>query len=110
MIEFREVTIADREWVTECMRRAGFRGSDYTFANLYNWAKIYNIYIARFGDFLLVRNGEGPYGYLYPVGDGDVRPAIDAIEEECRRFPQPLRLYNLPKEAVTKLGLLMQQK
>jgi len=106
MLEFREATLADREWVADCMRRAGFRGSDYTFANLYNWTKIYNIQIARFEDFLIVRNGDGPYGYLYPVGVGDVRPAIDAITEECKKFPQRLRLYNLPKEAVDNLEKL----
>ena len=84
MLEFREVALSDCEWVTECMRKTGLRGSEYTFANLYNWALIYNIKIAKLDDFLIVRNGFEEYGYLYPVGSGDVKSAIDEIIIEAK--------------------------
>ena len=36
MLEFHEVTMADREWVSKCFHAANQRGSEYTFANLFN--------------------------------------------------------------------------
>jgi len=106
MLEFRPVSIADREMVTAHMRCAGFRGSDYTFANLYNWAEVHNICIAEMGGLLIVRNGRENYGYLFPVGEGDVRPALEEITEMSHRLGHTLVHYNMPREAMEALDAL----
>ncbi len=103
MLEFHPVSLADREWAADRMRCTGFRGSDYTFANLYNWAEVYQICIAKMNDYLIIRSGEGPFGYLFPAGEGDVRPVIDAIAQDSARQGHSLLLYNLPRQAVDTL-------
>ncbi len=106
MLEFRPVSIADRAMVTERMRSAGFYGSDYTFANLYNWAEIHNICIAEMGGLLIVRSGWERYSYLFPMGEGDVRPALEAIAETSRSLGHTLVHYNMPRAAMETLDAL----
>jgi hypothetical protein len=106
MLEFHPATVADRDWVADRMRCAGVRGSDYTFANLLNWADVYQIVIAKMDDFLIIRSGRGPFGYLFPAGEGDLRSVIDAIHEDSLRQGHDMLLYNLPREAVDTLESL----
>ena len=37
MLEFRKVTLEDRDWVHEMLYKAGRRGCEYSFANLFFW-------------------------------------------------------------------------
>ena len=106
MLDFHPAALEEREWVTNRMRCTGWMGSDYTFANLYNWADVYQICIARMDDYLIIRSGEGPFGYLFPAGEGDVRPVIDAIAEDSARQGHDLLLYNLPRQATEILESL----
>jgi len=106
MLRFRPVTIADRDWVTDRMRCANFRGSDYTFPNLFNWAEVYNICIAEFDRLLIVRSGRSAYSYLFPMGEGDVRPALEEIAQMSRELGHPLTHYNLPRAAMEALDAL----
>ena len=99
MLDLKEVTIGDRAWVIDLMRRSIFRGSEYNFANLYNWSTTYTVRIGRFEDFFIVQSGETSLRFLYPAGSGDVTRAIDAIEEHVRAKGQPLRMYGVNPEA-----------
>ena len=35
MLNFKKPTIADREWIQRLYECSGYRGAEYTFANLY---------------------------------------------------------------------------
>ncbi len=37
MIDFREVTISDKEWVDELLRRSDYMGGGYCFGNIFIW-------------------------------------------------------------------------
>ena len=61
---FKQVTMEDRDWVSECLRKANQRGSEYTFSNLYNWSAAYTVQLARFQDFALLRSGTTAMSYM----------------------------------------------
>lgn len=103
MLEFREITMADKDWTTEVMRYSGLRGSEYTFSNLFNWAVTYTVRIARFEDFMLARSGAVRMHYLYPAGRGDFAGALKAMEADAESLGIPFEMYGIPTEGVEKI-------
>lgn len=84
MLEFHEVTMADREWVSKCFHAANQRGSEYTFANLFNWSKAYTMRIAPFDGFVIPRSGSTVYHYMYPAGQGDWAGRLCTDRRGCK--------------------------
>ena len=41
MLQFKKPELSDREWVQRIYAASGFRGAEYTFANLYLWSSYY---------------------------------------------------------------------
>lgn len=93
MIPFRAPTPADRCWATGLAALEGTPLCDYSFPVLFCWQKTYGFQLARFQDRMLVRldSSRGP-SYLWPVGQGDPAPALEALTEEAHRRGDPLRL------------------
>lgn len=99
MIEFREPEKSDKSWVDALLVHGSERGCEYNFTNLYAWNGPYDQEVARLDDFLLVRLcGSLGCSYLYPVGRGDVRTAIDALSADFRPCGKPLQLVCLSPE------------
>ncbi len=88
MLNFREITLADREPINRLLSGAGERGGEYSFANLYIWGE------QKIADGLPVihsRFGQN-YSYLYPYYDPSLIPLLrDDAHERGIRF----RLFGL---------------
>ncbi|MCI8539717.1 MAG: DUF2156 domain-containing protein [Oscillospiraceae bacterium] len=93
MIEFRDPVIEDRAWVEELFHAAGNRGCEYSFATMFLWHSAYRQKVARFGDFVLeyLTGSIGP-SYLFPAGQGDLRPVIEALEADAAERGEPCKL------------------
>jgi len=76
MIEFKQVEVSDKAWVTDLLEKSDFYGCEYAFGNTYMWSPVYDIKIARYKDFYLVKNS---YGYLFPLGNGDLHEVIGEL-------------------------------
>lgn len=111
MLEFRKPELTDKPWVDELLRRADYRGCEYSFTNLYAWKDAYHHMFSRMGDFLLVHlcGGVG-CSYLYPAGSGDVRPVIDALREDAAGRGESFRLVCLTTEQTEELERLFPGK
>ena len=86
MPEFKEITLADRPWVTEILKSENSPSADYSFGNLYMWAGKYPLRIARFDRRLLLRYDAAVPCFAFPVGTGPVRPALEAIIDYASRY------------------------
>ena len=96
-IKFNPVEVSDREWACELMQNSNLRGCEYTFGNNYMWSPVYDIQIARYKNFYLVRS---KYGYLLPAGHGDIVQVTEALlEYTCGK----LRYTNADKESTQLL-------
>ena len=100
MIQLREVAISDREWIGELMKSTGYMGSEHTFANLFDWSAAYTVRIGRIDNYLLVQSGKNTHRYMMPIGYGDVRVPLQAIESENKTLGQKTVIYSVCKEAV----------
>ncbi|NCB62251.1 MAG: DUF2156 domain-containing protein [Clostridia bacterium] len=107
MIDFRAPEPSDKQWVDELLRAGDERGCEYNFTNLYAWSRPYQQKIARLDGRLLV-SADGLAGpcYLWPVGSGDVKPAIEALWADAKERGEPFRLACLTAEHVQELERL----
>lgn len=108
MIEFKRIELSDKIWIDPLLRASGFRGSEYTFTNNYNYRKIYNIEVAQMDGFYLLRAGKTPSenSYFYPSGSGDVKPVIEALAADAAARGSVFHMTGVPKEGVAVLDTL----
>lgn len=91
MIEFKTVTLCDKPWVDEIVMSENSPSADYNFGNIYIWDKHYRQLISRFGDRMLTKlRYEGKPAFVFPIGTGELRGAIEALREFTRYKQYPL--------------------
>ena len=93
MVEFKTVTLADKAWVDEIVMNENSRSADYNFGNIYIWDKHYRQLVCRCGDRMLTKlRYEGKPTFVFPIGTGPLRPAVEAIREFARFKGYPMTL------------------
>ena len=106
MLQFRKPELSDREWIQNIYEASGYRGAEYTFANLYLWSAYYGE-IAEYRNFLCQRlTYQGIHQYIYPAGCCDVRPVLDALWDDSRREGHSFVVRSLTKETMARLQAL----
>ena len=106
MNQCRKPTLADRPWIQKLYEASGYRGAEYTFANLYLWSSYYGE-VAEVEGYLCQRLVyRGVHQYLYPAGSGDIRPVLERIIADSRREGKPLVIRSLTHETMEQLESL----
>lgn len=91
MVEFRTVTLCDKAWVDEIVMKENSPSADYNFGNIYIWDKHYRQLICRFGDRMLTKlRYEGKPAFVFPIGTGPLRPAIEELRQVSQHKGCPL--------------------
>ena len=81
MIKFKEISVDDKEYYDSLHENFSEHGCEYSFGNLYMWGDQYIAYID--GVAVIFSHFNGRDTYLFPVGDGDKRAALDAVMEDA---------------------------
>ena len=103
MLDFKKPQIEDRPWVQRLYECSGFRGAEYTFANLYLWSYFYGE-IAQYRDHLCQRlTFKGMHQYIYPAGCGEKKPVIDRLWRDSHEAGKPFVLRSLTKQTMAQL-------
>ena len=93
MLQFERLVPARKAELDQYLMNCGQRGCEYSFVNLYLWgrqtATILDGYLVLFSHF----NGHSVYPF--PVGQGDIRPVLDAIIADSRQRGIPCRFSSL---------------
>lgn len=80
MVEFKTVTLCDKDWVDKIVMSENSPSADYNFGNIYIWDKHYRQLICRFGDRMLTKlRYDGKPTFVFPIGSGPIAPAIEAL-------------------------------
>lgn len=84
MIEFHKVELCDKDWIKEKLKVKKSISCEYSFGNLFMYAISYNFYVADCFDCLVIKIvlDETDY-YYFPVGNGDINAALNAILQEA---------------------------
>ncbi|MDR2683649.1 MAG: phosphatidylglycerol lysyltransferase domain-containing protein [Dysgonamonadaceae bacterium] len=101
MLQFTPVTITDRETVQAFFSKNGFRNCDFSFSNIFSWEHFYNTtFVATDNRFLYIRfqvAGDFP-GYLFPLGDGDLKTALETLMQDAAERNAEFRIYAVTRE------------
>jgi len=103
-INFRRPMLEDQELISRYFHKYPSRSCDRTFANVFLWAKHYNVEFAEYKNVLLFRDNSAGYGYAFPAGeDEDVKAVIPELIEWSKEDGQPFCLYGITHENFEKL-------
>ena len=93
MIHFERLLPERKAEYDKYLMPCGQRGCEYSFVNLYLWgrqtAAVVDGYLVLFSHF----NGHSVYPF--PVGQGDIRPVLDAVIQDSRERGIPCRFTSL---------------
>ncbi len=107
MLDFHCIGLEDKERLEGILTNAPNRGCEYTFGNLFIWKDTYNTQVAYTDDGLaVVRFTAEPHSYLFPVGDGDIKPVIEDMIEQSGALGGPFRIIAARREDVELLETL----
>ncbi len=100
MLDFQEVVVEDKEKLNQFLFKNTFRNCDYSFSNIYCWALRYKTTYAMESGFLFLRfyAGGKKAGYIYPLGDGCLKTAIEIMIKDSEERNEPFRMYALTRE------------
>ena len=79
-MEFNDITLADKEWLSARFREDNKRACEFCFANTYLWKKVYPLKVAdTCGCAILKYIFEDDIYYAFPAGAGDKKKALAKI-------------------------------
>ena len=94
MLNFKPVTIDNKELIQKFFDKVNFRNCDFSFSNIFCWRNSYNTTFAIEDDFLFFHfDMRGHLGYLFPVGEGDLKKAIGQLDLDAQERQIPLRIF-----------------
>lgn len=82
MIDFQKLDLSRREEYKDFLMSGGERGCEYSFANLNLWGRQLGAFVGSY--LVLFSQFERRSIYPFPVGKGDIRPALDAVIQDAR--------------------------
>jgi hypothetical protein len=112
MIDFKEITLEDREWVRERLAAEKNSSSDYSFANLFIWRQVSKTRVADVNGFFCAIGNTfiNEEICMYPTGRGDVCSVVEKLLEDANERGITLRIRGATKEQADLLCGLFPDK
>ena len=90
MIDFKDITLQDKDTITGYTMNSCRRNCDLSFSNLCSWRFLYHTKFAIVDDWLVFKFWAGEkLAYMMPVGQGDLKKVLEALIEDARQEGQP---------------------
>lgn len=103
-IPFKKPELKDRETVLRHLAERRLRGCERTFANVYLWARFYNVMWAEIEGTAVFRSEfDGKYSYTYPVGAGNRKGVVELLLKDSEEKGYPFQLHAVSKEEFEEL-------
>ena len=85
MLEFKPISLDDREKIENYFNFLEEPFCDFTFGNLFFWSVVENTNIAFLNDFLFIRfSDDENFYYTFPIGNGEIKNAFNLILEDAK--------------------------
>lgn len=103
-IQFRRTELEDRQMMHAFFQKFPSRSCEKTFANSLLWSRHYPVTFAVIENTLVFRSMGKGESFTYPVGEkGDVKRAIDFLDEYTKERGIPFVLYHITAEQFEQL-------
>lgn len=111
MIDFREVTLDDIEWIRECNRKSKIIGSEYAAGTLFLWASAYHIKVADVGGMCCVLDDfDTDKRYVFPFGEGDKKAVIEELIKDAKERGIRFDLYGVTESSKKELERMFPER
>ena len=111
MLTFKPIEIEDRETITAYTYPNNLLNCDYAFANMCSWRFLYHSEFAIHDRLLFIRfyvevNEQRRLAYMFPIGDGDIKQAIERMSKDAESAGHALLLLGVTPEVKEILDTL----
>lgn len=106
MLEFREITLADKPAVETCARAFNYHLCEHCFVDLFIWRGHYHTQICFWKEFLFVKMQDAESGremYLAPIGNGCLCDAVSALEADAAERGIPFMMVSVAEEMIDRM-------
>ncbi len=93
MINFKPLDLSQKPLFEQLLQGGGERGCEYSFVNLYLWGRQKAALVENHLVFFSQFNRKSVY--LFPLGQGDKKPVLDAVVRDAAERGIPCRLVGL---------------
>lgn len=90
MLEFKEVTLEDKELLNQYLLKNPYGNCDFSFTNIYIWRKTYQTRYAIVDGFLVLLSRLRVF--LMPLGEGDLKGVLHKLMEYATENGIPFRM------------------
>jgi len=103
-IKFHEISVQDREWMTQKLLEEQPESCEYTFVSNFIWRKSYRVEVAQYAGCGVIRYcKEGNCMYSFPFGNGNKKEMLTAIKELCSEKGYKLSIYPVTEKYRSQL-------
>lgn len=93
---FHPISLDDRDWMNDKLKEDNLNICEYTFANNFVWAKVYDVQVGcAYGCGVVRFRGQENYQYSFPFGNGDKKAVIEHLRKICAVYGYRLSFYPL---------------
>lgn len=112
MLEFREISLTDRDSINAALRKSDFQGCEYSFANNLAWRRLSNAEICLHGGFYFLKylDKSGKPSFSFPAGEGDIRGLFGELQRIAEAENVPLRISSVTKRSLPMLNELFPEQ
>lgn len=94
MIDFKDITLADKEVITSYIFPNECCNCEFSFSNLVSWRFLYNTKYAIVDDFLILRyHNHDTDIFMMPIGNGNADGVVNKLIEEAHSQGMPFKMF-----------------
>ncbi len=112
MLEFKHISATDFERYNKYRKNDMTNASEGVFMTMFIWNEYYNLSVAENGEFLFLRFDikEKEPSYFFPIGEGNLKSAIDELSAYAKNRGERLVFRLVSKENAQKLNTLYENR
>lgn len=96
MIDFRRISLSDRDWMIRCIRAKKDISCEYAFGNLYGYGRSKDVYAANCAGCLVSKwDYEKVAYYCFPIGSGDIKTALNEVVKLAKTEKKKAQLFGM---------------
>lgn len=104
MLNFRKLTINDRDWINKCINEGDTDGCCFSFGNMFAWGDSYSLEVAEFEGLCLMRGkSQAGTSYTFPSGKGDIKKAMIAMMDEAKNSGECFHMHHVLENNIKTL-------
>lgn len=109
MLTFKSIELKDKDIINLHLNQQNYRASDLCFTNLYSWGKKFDTQFATTDEWLFIRfrDNNNRNSYLKPIGNGNIKAAIEIIMDDHKQFDTIFQIRGLTQKMIDEIETVM---